>query len=249
MKKNNKGFIAISLIYSFFLIFLITLLAVVSDYAHNRVLLSKVKNETQEYLNNLAEFNPVNLDNRIYTQGEEITFGSERWQVIQDSGINVSLILNRNLTIEEVTSALNAVGISNANNENMTLMCLDIYNPAVCNYQNDVTFNYYTWNTSIVKKIVDNWFMNDSILQKGISVGSIQNMTYLDGIQNNTSYVRIPLYSEYTLIDNSYSNDIWYLTINTRSNGISSIRIGNTSVNAHSTMKNIRPVIMVKKSI
>ncbi len=43
MKLNNKGFIAISLIYSFFLVFLITLLAVVSDYAHNRVLLNDVK--------------------------------------------------------------------------------------------------------------------------------------------------------------------------------------------------------------
>ncbi len=56
MKNNNKGFIAISLIYSFFLVFLVTLLMISASYAKNRVLLNHEKQNIQEYLNDLPGF-------------------------------------------------------------------------------------------------------------------------------------------------------------------------------------------------
>jgi len=94
MKKNNKGFIAISLIYSFFLVFLVTLLMILANYVHNRILLSSVKKETQEYLNGLAEFNPVELENKIYNQGEEVNLASNRWLVLKDNG---TIWISRNI--------------------------------------------------------------------------------------------------------------------------------------------------------
>lgn len=254
MKLNNKGFIAISLIYSFFLVFLITLLAVISDYAHNRVLLNDVKQETQEYLNGLAAFNPVYLkykqnetgENVNYEPLEEVTFGADIWQVIRDDGENVTLVLKRTLIKEEIEASLSNVGITNASNGNRTLICLNYYNPAVCNYQNSVVFNYYSWNISIVKRIVDDWLFHEANLQKAISVGSMQNMTYSDGTRNYTNYIRIPLSFEFGTISDT---NTWYLTLASRANGISTISYGPNLVTAHNNFRTIRPVITVKKSI
>lgn len=45
--KKKDGFIAISLIYSFFLVFLALLFSIAMDYSENRILLNDVKKETQ----------------------------------------------------------------------------------------------------------------------------------------------------------------------------------------------------------
>ncbi len=50
MKKNKKGFIATSLIYSFFLMFLMILILTVTDYAHNRLVMGELKRSIQEEL-------------------------------------------------------------------------------------------------------------------------------------------------------------------------------------------------------
>lgn len=244
--KNNKGFIAISLIYSFFLVFLVTLLIIVNDYAHNRILLSDVKKETQNYLNQLAEFNPVTIENKTYAVNEEVVFGSERWNVLKDEGENVLLVLNRTLTQEEIDFAKNELALENMSNRNTTLMCLNVYSTTICNYVNSVTFNYYTWNISIVKKIIDVWFDNNASLQKALQKGSLQNMKYNDNIMNHETFIRIPSFTEYNLINDS---SIWYLSTGNRTNGLSYLQIGPELVSAHNTYKKIRPVIMVKKSI
>lgn len=252
MKLNNKGFIAISLIYSFFLVFLIALLAVVSDYAHNRVLLNNVKQETQEYLNGLAAFNPVYLkskkneagENVNYEPLEEVTFGADIWQVINDDGDNVTLLLKRTLTKEEIETSLGNIGITNANSNERTLMCLNNYNPTVCNYGNSIVFNYYSWNNSIVKRIVEDWLYHEANLQKAISVGSMQNMTYSDGTRNYNTYIRIPQLSEFGLINDT---NTWYLTLASRANGISYVYGGSNSIPAHNNFRTIRPIITIKK--
>lgn len=50
MKNNNKGFIAISIIYSFFLVFLMTLVGILASYSHNRTILNNVKTTIQNNL-------------------------------------------------------------------------------------------------------------------------------------------------------------------------------------------------------
>ncbi len=244
--KDNKGFIAISLIYSFFLVFLVTLLTIVNDYAHNRILLNDVKKETQEYLNQLAEFNPVVLENKAYTLNEEVIFGSEKWNVLKDEGEKVYLALNRTLTKEEIDFAKSELELENISNNNTTLMCLNVYSTTICNYNNPVTFNYYTWNISVVKKILDVWFDNNASLQKAMQKGSLQKMHYSDNIMNHENYIRIPNFAEYSIINDS---SLWYLTNGNRINGVSYLQIGSELVGAHTTYKKIRPVIMVKKSI
>lgn len=48
LMKNNKGFLSISVVYSFFIVFLALLLFIVSSYINNRTLLNKVKNDIKE---------------------------------------------------------------------------------------------------------------------------------------------------------------------------------------------------------
>ena len=49
---NNKGFIATSLIYSFFLIFITLFLTIIADYLQNKVLLNTVEKSIKEDINN-----------------------------------------------------------------------------------------------------------------------------------------------------------------------------------------------------
>ncbi len=246
MKNNNRGFIAISLIYSFFLVFLITLLTILSDYAKNRILLNDVKKETQEYLNGLAEFNPVTLENKEYEVGEELIFGSDRWNVIEDDGENVTLILARTLSEEEINSALTDIGILNASQEDKSLMCLNYYHGLFCNFESNIAYNYYTWNSSVVKRIIEEWFNKNAPLQKSISLGIMQLMDFSDNIMDYSAYFRIPLATEFDILNDT---EIWYLTSDSRNNGLSSINLGNTTALSHTTYKKIKPVIKIKKSI
>lgn len=49
---NNKGFIATSLIYSFFLIFITLFLTIIADYLQNKVLLNTIEKGIKEDINN-----------------------------------------------------------------------------------------------------------------------------------------------------------------------------------------------------
>lgn len=51
MKKKN-GFIATSLIYSFFLIFITLFLTIIADFLQNKVLLNTIENDIKEEINN-----------------------------------------------------------------------------------------------------------------------------------------------------------------------------------------------------
>lgn len=245
MKKNNKGFIAISLIYSFFLVFLVTLLMILANYAHNRVLLSSVKKETQQYLNGLAEFNPVSLENKTYSPNEEVNLAGNTWKVLEDLGNSVKIILSRNLTELEISTALNSKGIGGAYSGNTILMCLNSYNPLYCNYSSSSTFNEYRWNISLVKIVTDYWLEDSAVLQKAIDTGNLIRQNFSDGRVTYNDYIRIPLASEYSLINDA---NIWYLSFSYRSNGVSYITNSSANIAAHTSYLGIRPVLVIKKS-
>lgn len=244
MKKNNKGFIAISLIYSFFLVFLLTLLMIVRDYAHNRILLNDVKSDTQKYLNELVESITLHVENRSYTVGEEIKFGNEIWKVLYDDPTEniLTLMLNRNLTNEEVKVVPQA--LENVNSSKVS-MCTTS-GPEFCYYQDNYNFDPYTWSTSVAKKIVDEWYENNVSLKKAENLGIIQNTYFSDTLSTVTfSKIRIPTQNEFSTINNE---DIWYLTLSLEENGISKLKIGENDVSAHDNYKYIRPIIGVKKA-
>lgn len=76
--KNNKGFISISVVYSFFMVFLILLLFIVNNLVSNRLLLNTIKDEIKEnisdttfsrYLINHAEEIGLTHHNSSLTNG------------------------------------------------------------------------------------------------------------------------------------------------------------------------------------
>ena len=145
MKKN--GFIAISLIYSFFLVFLMTLLTVVANYMHNRILLNDVKKSIQQNLNNKFEFNSPFLKFSPYAKNTQINYANDTWIVLKDNGDSSVLMLARALTNEELRANLDSKYIS-AISEDTMLMCYDRYDPRVCSYEGPKIeqYNLYYWD-------------------------------------------------------------------------------------------------------
>lgn len=248
--KDNKGFIAISLIYSFFLVFLMTLLAIVADYAHNRILLNDVKRVTQENLNKRSEFNPVFLPEGEYKVGDSVSYVNESWKVLAVENDSVTLVLSRALSNDELIKALSSETNSLVK-ENLTtaiegekvLMC---YNKAssnnICFYAGEGVGNYdfYTWQTSIAKLVVDHWYNNNALLQRAQAQGGLVLMTFNDSTNNgdSISYIRIPLNTE---LSNEERSLWWSL------NGSgSSFLISDSKIIAHNKKLEIRPVIQVK---
>lgn len=250
--KDNKGFIAISLIYSFFLVFLMTLLAIVADYAHNRILLNDLKRVTQENLNKRSEFNPVFLPEGEYKVGDSISYVNESWKVLAVENDLVTLVLSRALSNDELTKALSCETNSLVKEKLTTaidiegekvLMCYNkVSSNNICFYESDEVgrYDFYTWQTSIAKLVVDHWYNNNALLQRAQAQGGLVLMTFNDSINydNFRSYIRIPLNTE--LSDEERS--LWWSL-----NGSgSSFLISDSKIIAYDKQLEIRPVIQVK---
>ncbi|MDD4705999.1 MAG: hypothetical protein PHS24_02135 [Bacilli bacterium] len=80
MKKN--GFIATSLLYSFFLVFCALLLALVASYAHNRLLLNNLVNNTKLELSNINNRSASDLKVGDYLKMS--LFSNERYINLKD---------------------------------------------------------------------------------------------------------------------------------------------------------------------
>ena len=63
---QKKGFIATSLIYSFFLVFLILMSTILARAANNRILLNAIKGDIREELDNQKGFVVDTIENKQY---------------------------------------------------------------------------------------------------------------------------------------------------------------------------------------
>ena len=74
---NKKGFISISVIYSFFLVFIAIILAILTSYSNRRLLMNELKKDAKELLNSKTHFSCFSAgitklnDCLIYTYGGE----------------------------------------------------------------------------------------------------------------------------------------------------------------------------------
>ena len=67
--NNKKGFIATSLIYSFFLIFITLFLAIIADYLQNKVLLNTIENGIKEEINKGMGCSNFSITDQLVFQG------------------------------------------------------------------------------------------------------------------------------------------------------------------------------------
>ena len=244
--KNKNGFIAISLIYSFFLVLLMMLVAIMVDYTHNRVLLNKVKKATQEKLNNLSEFNPIAIskkaDGTNFLVGDEIFYANNFWLVIKDDNENVTIMLKNaipgSLLVEGLGDYASVVDI---NKNMMKYGATDLS----CN-----------WENSLAKIAVNYWLDNEFLLQKAIAKNTLLKMTFTDGIKDYNEYVRIQTKEEFSgktgITCDDTQNKIWTLTKNINDNKVyktnNCIDKSYTEfISPESGQAEIHPVITVKK--
>lgn len=69
MKKKN-GFIATSLIYSFFLVFITLFLTIIADYLQNKVLLNTIESDIKKDINETINIAYFKIGDQVFFQGD-----------------------------------------------------------------------------------------------------------------------------------------------------------------------------------
>lgn len=113
-KKKNGGFIATSLIYSFFLVFALLMAAILATASENRILVNAIKKDIYDNLEAKSAYLVSTLANKTYSVGENISFAREDWLVVKDNGTTVTLIMNRGLNLQELTKTVGKMGSTKA---------------------------------------------------------------------------------------------------------------------------------------
>ena len=108
---NKKGFIATSLIYSFFLIFITLFLTIIADYLQNKVLLNTIEKGIKEELNNGMGCSDFEAGDRLVFQGN--SFGNSL-----PDGININGEVLYNVTDLECSN--NTITIINVKDNSDT---------------------------------------------------------------------------------------------------------------------------------
>jgi len=83
---NNKGFIATSLIYSFFLIFITLFLTIIADYLQNKVLLNDIEDGIKDTINSTKTIEDFDV-------GDIVTFNFSASDLDEDFDINTSWVI------------------------------------------------------------------------------------------------------------------------------------------------------------
>ena len=119
---NKKGFIATSLIYSFFLIFITLFLTIIADYLQNKVLLNTIEKGIKEDINNGLECSNIFRNDQLVFQGNNFN-GIEYSDNLDLNGNTLYIVSedcsNGFLTVYEKEDNTNTITI-NMNNKSFT---------------------------------------------------------------------------------------------------------------------------------
>lgn len=212
--KNKKGFIATSLIYSFFLVFLVLMVTILANSVNNRILVGRIKEDIRADIDSEVSFVVDELESRTYTAGEVIRFAGEDWNVVSDKGSTVVLVLNRSLTKQEIVTSIGQEGntqIYGTCNTDDACQVRACYNATTtstggeqyCWYYSSSSFRIPAWNPTaseissnygqtIVSAVTRAWFETHQSLQRVLNKGKLVLMNINDGTLNTTGYVRLP---------------------------------------------------------
>lgn len=114
--KNKKGFLAVSLIYSFFLVFIMVMVTILSKSILNRNLINSVKEDIRSDMDQYDDLDVGEIASGTYAAGTTLSFAGEDWIVVNDSPSSVNtvdLILARALNKAEVIKAIGQTPTSN----------------------------------------------------------------------------------------------------------------------------------------
>ena len=270
--KNKKGFLATSMIYSFFLVFLMLMVTILASSVSNRILVGRIKEDIRSEIDGQESFVIGSLESKTYQIGEVVNFASENWQVIQDKGNTVVLVLQRSLTKQEIISAIGQdgntqfYGTCNTDTDCQVRACFNATSTSMggqmyCYFfsGNANLYRIPSWkptNTqvqnqnygqTIVSAVVNSWFNAHQGLQRVLANNKLVEMNINDGALTTKGYVRIPMTSEVsnTTNANKWANIRPFHLLEKNNN--TQTRIYNTAMqNVNSnTAAYIRPVIEV----
>ena len=160
MKSNNKGFIATSLIYSFFLIFISLFIAVIGDYLQNKVLLETTEIGIKDELNAFVDIRSFKVGDMIVfdngctgTTTENNTYIIANIDTLYNNvvlysyGLKTSYDSNCGDNICSLTTSLINTDLTNVGNLNTKNLDNIIFT-----YDTTLSETYYIGTSSYVKK-------------------------------------------------------------------------------------------------
>lgn len=202
MKKKGNGFAATGILYTILLIFLLLMTTLLVTLASRSRVLDKLKKDAleDEYSSYLG------IVSGNYEIGDTVSYLGYNWKVMKDNGSSVQLIMNDYLSADELKENLPSdVNSSNVDSSGIP-MCLKVVSSKYCysiDYANH-TGTTYTYKQSIVKPTIENWINKKMSENSLVTKNELVGMSFNDGVENITSYVRIPIYGE----DGFYKNVI-----------------------------------------
>lgn len=212
----------------------------------------------------------IGIPSKEYTQGDKVEYLGYNWLVMKDNGETVRIIMNGYLSSDDLNKNKPKDVIATATNEGMGICDKTNLSNTYCSVNVEDSYNY---QKSIIKPTIENW-IDEKMTQYGYTKGAeLTQMTYTDGEENLTSWIRIPTKEEtddlnYTCISDGlpycasttnymYANyDYWTLTKN---KGFSSSvygfiylpdnsRTGGVVGRFPALLHQVRPVITVNKN-
>lgn len=274
--KQKNGFMATSLIYSFFLVFLMLMVGILAKNASNRILLDAIKDDIRNKLNEDTAFVIDLLEKRNYSAGEVVSFAGESWKVLtasDSSATTVLLGLNRALTGDEIKLSIGKefsntefFGTCNASSCRVRSCRNAASGQEYCYYYpaNNRLHTKPSWLPSIsqvhtqdygrtiVSMVVNNWLHTNQGLQRAMDKSTLIPMTFSDGYMNVTGYIRTPICtnSNMTECNNLGGTSPYHLLNSVGPSNELLIRIFNGTIQEvnSNTDAFIIPVITVKKA-
>ena len=263
--NKKKGFIATSVIYAFFLMFLMMMVIILARSVNNRILVDAVKDDVRDAMEEQDSFINLILEDKAYTVGEIVSYAGETWQVLQNKTDSAVLILNRGLTQTEIETYIRAyagdtIYFGTCAGENCQVRyCITEDRGGEYCYLNGSAYRMPMWSPTVDEIQTQNygqtlpsistngWFQNHQHLQRAITEGKLIEMTFNDGFKNTTSYVRLPLSTEVSG-NTTFASTTPFHTVNSASaNQINLYNNGTVSASATTTPAYVRPVIEVIK--
>ena len=133
------------------------------------------------------------IPSKEYTQGDKVEYLGYNWLVMKDNGETVRIIMNGYLSSDDLNKNKPKDVIATATNEGMEICDETNLSNTYCSVNVEDSYNY---QKSIIKPTIENW-IDEKMTQYGYTKGAeLTQMTYTDGEENLTSWIRIPTKEE-----------------------------------------------------
>lgn len=135
----------------------------------------------------------IGIPSKEYTQGDKVEYLGYKWLVMKDNGETVRIIMNGYLSSDDLNKNKPKDVIATATNEGMEICDETNLSNTYCSVNVEDSYNY---QKSIIKPTIENW-IDEKMTQYGYTKGAeLTQMTYTDGEENLTSWIRIPTKEE-----------------------------------------------------